>query len=64
MPFIIYNRTFFKILCSTIILNYNYHSYSQDSDTIFKNYKKIEIHKIDSVINLNKQNNRLIIFVF
>lgn len=33
----------------------NYHSFAQNSDTIFKNYKKIETQKIDSVSNFNKQ---------
>jgi hypothetical protein len=33
----------------------NYHSFAQKSDTIFKNYKKIESQKIDSIANFNKQ---------
>jgi hypothetical protein len=38
-----------------IFLNYNYYATSQTSDTIFKNYTKIENQKIDSVIKFNQQ---------
>ena len=50
------NITEVSMLCNTIIfVVFNYQSFSQTSDTIFKNYNKIEIQKIDSVVYFNKQ---------
>lgn len=50
-----YDKNKLALVFCIILANYNYNLFSQKSDTIFRNYKKIEIQKIDSVANFNKQ---------
>lgn len=54
-----YDKNKLTLVFCIILANYNYNLFAQKSDTIFKNYKKIEIQKIDSVANFNKQKDNL-----
>ena len=54
-----YDKNKLTLVFCIILANYNYNIFAQKSDTIFKNYKKIEIQKIDSVANFNKQKDNL-----
>jgi hypothetical protein len=47
-----------RLICIIFFAIINNTLFSQSTDTIFHNFKKIELHKIDSVVNFNTEKNK------
>jgi hypothetical protein len=52
-------KVFLVLFFYILLVNFLYHAHAQSNDTIFKNYKKIETQKIDSILGFNQDKNQL-----
>lgn len=57
-PYFYKLNNYFTLIVFIIFLKNDYQTFSQTPDTIFYNFKKLQLQKIDSVINFNTEKNK------